>query len=337
MRDPGLVAVDLVDVALAHRAGLQRSEIGAGVGLGEHRRRQDFAGRDLRQPLGLLLVGAAAEDQLGCDLRARAERAHADIAARKLLGDDAHRLLAEPHPAERLGDGQAEHAQLGHLRNDLERDVAVGAVPAMRVVDDLAVGKLAHHVADRFQRILETADPDRRGVAVADQFDEPRAVFRRIARGDQRVDLRRHPRGSRGGRESQVGEPHDFVLADRNATLDLGEVFTETDANQQFFGLAKLCRLVRPFGIGGQLPHRLHVGCQPGQAVRRSLFTIEQPWREASVHHHALAHLDGGIGEQRFRGLRRGTRRRHKALGWASSLGGLRHDWGPAVGSKSKP
>ena len=75
----------------------------------------------------------------------------------------------------------------------------------MRVVDDFAVGKLAHLVADRFQRIVETAVADGRGVAVADQFDQPRAVFRRIARGDQRVDLRRHPRGSRGGRETQVG------------------------------------------------------------------------------------------------------------------------------------
>ena len=133
MRDPGLVAVDLVDVAGAHRARLQRGEIGAGVRLGEHRRRQHLAGGDLRQPLALLLFGAAAEDQLGGDLRAGAERADADIAARQLLGDHAHRFLAEPHAAELLGDGEAEHAELRHLRDDLERDVAVGAVPALRV------------------------------------------------------------------------------------------------------------------------------------------------------------------------------------------------------------
>ena len=50
MGDPGLVAVDLVDVALAHRARLQRGEIGAGIRFGEHRGRQHFAGGDLRQP-----------------------------------------------------------------------------------------------------------------------------------------------------------------------------------------------------------------------------------------------------------------------------------------------
>ena len=57
-----------------------------------------------------LRLGAADEDQLGGDLRAGAERADADIAARQLLRDDAHRDLAEPHAAVRLGDGQAEHA-----------------------------------------------------------------------------------------------------------------------------------------------------------------------------------------------------------------------------------
>ncbi len=60
MSDPGLVAVNLVDIALAHRARLQRSEIGTGIGLGEHHGRQHLAGGDLRQPLALLLRGAAA-------------------------------------------------------------------------------------------------------------------------------------------------------------------------------------------------------------------------------------------------------------------------------------
>ena len=164
MGDPGLVAVDLVDVALAHRAGLQRSEIGAGIGLGEHRRRQQLAGSDLRQPFLLLLGGAAAEDQFGGDLRAGAERADPDIAARELLGDHAHGFLAQPHAAEFFRNGQPEHAELRHVADDLHRDIAVGAVPALRVADDLAVGELAHLLADRFQRLVETADADGRVV-----------------------------------------------------------------------------------------------------------------------------------------------------------------------------
>ena len=55
----------------------------------------DLARGDLGQPVGLLRVGAAEADQLARDLVAGAERAHADIAAAQLLGDDAHRLLGE--------------------------------------------------------------------------------------------------------------------------------------------------------------------------------------------------------------------------------------------------
>ena len=84
MGDPGLVAVDLVDIAFAYRARLQRSEIGTGIRLGEHRRRQDFARRDLRQPFRLLLLGAAAKNEFGRDLRTRAQGADADIAARQV-------------------------------------------------------------------------------------------------------------------------------------------------------------------------------------------------------------------------------------------------------------
>ena len=176
MGDPGLVAVDLVDVALAHRARLQRSQIGAGIRLGEHRRRQHLAGRDLRQPFALLLFGAAAEDKLGGDLGAGAEPADADIAARQLLGDDAHRFLAQPHAAVILGDGEAEHAELGHLRDDIERDVFVAQMPFLRVRHDLAVGEFAHFLADRVERVVEPAGADGR-VAAA------RASIRRAARG----------------------------------------------------------------------------------------------------------------------------------------------------------
>ena len=82
---------------------------------------------DPRQPVRLLLLGAAAEDQFARDLRAGAERADADIAAREFLGDDAHRGLAEAGAAVLLGDGQAEHAERAHLLDDLDRDQLVAA------------------------------------------------------------------------------------------------------------------------------------------------------------------------------------------------------------------
>src|SRR3546814_10357887 len=74
MGDPRLRAVDLPMVAVATSARLERAKVGADVGFGEHCGRQNLTVRDLRQPFGLLRVGAAHRDQLACDLRPRAER-----------------------------------------------------------------------------------------------------------------------------------------------------------------------------------------------------------------------------------------------------------------------
>ena len=161
MGDPGLGAVDDVVVAVAHRAGAQGREVGAGVGLGEDRGRQDLAARDLGQVFLLLRLGAADQDQFGGDLRAGAERADADIAARQFLRHDAHRDLAEPHAAVILGDGEAEHAHRAQTRDHLERDVGVGAVPVLGMRDDLGVGEAAHLAADRLERLVETGVADR--------------------------------------------------------------------------------------------------------------------------------------------------------------------------------
>ena len=148
VRDPGLVAIDLVNVTLAHSASLNRGQIRTGVGLGEYRRRQHLTGCDLGQPFLLLFASAAAEDQFGGDLRARAKRPDADIAARELFRNHAHGFLAEPHAAELFRNGQSEHAELRHLPDHFHRDVAIGPVPVLRAADHLAVGKLAHLVAD---------------------------------------------------------------------------------------------------------------------------------------------------------------------------------------------
>ena len=193
VRDPGLVAVHPIDVAEPLGARLEVGEVRSGIGLGEHRGRQHLAGRDLGQPGALLLLGAAAEDQFGRDLGARAERAHSDIAARELLGDDAHRFLAEPHAAEFFRDGQPEHAELGHVRDDVERDVGVAEMPIVGMRHHLALGELAHLLADRIERIVEPAIADRHAVMAAHQLDEPRAARRIVAGLDQPLDPRRHP------------------------------------------------------------------------------------------------------------------------------------------------
>ena len=92
------------------------------------------------------------------------------------------------------GNGQPEHAELGHVRHDLERDVAVGQVPFVRMRRDLAVGEFAHLVADRLERLVEPAVADGRAVLLAHQRDEPRAVLRGVAGRDQLLDRGRHAR-----------------------------------------------------------------------------------------------------------------------------------------------
>src|SRR5690606_18052852 len=79
--DPGLVAGYAVDIAIANRTGTEAAEVGAGVRLGEDRRREHFARGDLRQPLLLLRVGAAKTDQLGSDLGPGPQRADPDVGA----------------------------------------------------------------------------------------------------------------------------------------------------------------------------------------------------------------------------------------------------------------
>ena len=222
MRDPGLVAVNFIDIALAHRARLQRSEIGAGIGLGEHRGRQYFTRRQLRQPFRFLLGGAAAENEFGGDFRARAERADADIAARQFLGDHAHRLLAETHAAEIFRNGQAEDAEIGHLRDDFHRNVAVGAVPALRVADHFIVGEAAHFLADRFERLIQAAGADRGAVTGAHQGHQPRPPLGGVSSEDQAFDRRGDPRAHLRLAQAKVARPHQFALAHRNAADDLG-------------------------------------------------------------------------------------------------------------------
>ena len=60
MGDPGLGTVNPPPfIRDKPGAGLERAEIGSGIGFGKHRRRQDFSARDLWKPLRLLFPGAA--------------------------------------------------------------------------------------------------------------------------------------------------------------------------------------------------------------------------------------------------------------------------------------
>ena len=53
------------------------------------------------------------------------------------------------------------------------------------------------------------------------------------------LDLRRDARSDRRGGQAEIGRAHDLALADRDAALDLREIFAEADADDQLFDLAE--------------------------------------------------------------------------------------------------
>jgi hypothetical protein len=234
-----LLAGDHPVVAVLLGAGLQRAEVGAGVGLGEHGGRQDLGAGDLRQPFVFLRLRAAAQDQLRGDLGAGAERADADIAARQLLGDDAHRRLAHAEAAILLGDGQAEHAELGHLRDQLGGNQLVLQVPLMGVGNDFLVGEAAELVADHVEFFVEPAFAEGRGALRGDhQLDKAAALGVARAR-DQRVDRFRLQR------DAEIAEPGHLVLAHRQAALELRQILGEADGEDQALHFAEPLRIVQ--------------------------------------------------------------------------------------------
>ena len=190
MRDPGLVAGDFVDVAVALGARAQRAEIGAGVRFGEYRCRQFLAAGDQRQPVLALVLRAAAQDQFGRDFRSRAERTDADIAAAQFLGHDAHRGLRKSRAAEFFRNGQPENAQRTHLGNHIERDEFVFQMPLMGVGRDLVLREAEELLANHAPSCRRGRDR-RMHIApgcCADDIGDAGADFARVPRCDQFAD-----------------------------------------------------------------------------------------------------------------------------------------------------
>ena len=146
---PHLLAVDLPGavVRLARR-GLDRLHVGAELGLGHAEGGAQLAGGHPRQVLLALLLGAELHEQVGADEVRVDDARDRDPAARELLDDHRVGRQVEPHPAVLLGDRHPEQAELAHLLDDRLGEL-VGAVVVRGVGEDLLVGELAHHLADR--------------------------------------------------------------------------------------------------------------------------------------------------------------------------------------------
>ncbi len=300
MRDPGLLPGDPIDVAVADGAGRERCKVGAGVGLGEHGRGQDLARSDSRQPFLLLRVGAAVQDQLLGDLGARAERADADITARELLGDHAHRLLAEAEPAIFLRQREREHAKLAHLGNQRQRHIVVLQVPVLRVRNDLGFGEAAHLVADGLERLVEPGIAVGGGaLAVLDQRDDAGARLGRCRR-NQGADGRREERRLVAVVDAELVQPRGLALAHGHAARELGEIFGSADLREQALHLAEPALAIEARRIVGKLVQRFDIGGEPGEAVGRMLLALERLGIDLAVRDDLRGDaLDGAIAQRR--------------------------------------
>ncbi len=307
--DPCLVPGDRPALARPHRPRAQRTEVGAGVRLGEDGGREDLAGGDTGQPSFLLRLGAAAEDQLGRDLGAGAEAADADIAAAELLGDDAHRQLGQAVAAMRLGDGQAEYAELGHLGDHLHRDQLVVQVPAVRVRLHALHRKAAELLADHLHLVARAgrADGDGAGIALH-QLGEAGPRGLRVALLRQPHDRVVHEGALRVLRQAQVLRAQHLPLAHRQAAVELPEVLAECDLQDQRLGLAERALRLQALGPGLHPAQRLGIGRDPGKPVGRGLPARQQ----ARGRHAILAH---GAPDRLGRGPLEGCQRRQRGAG----------------------
>ncbi len=133
---------------VAHGLGARGPGVRPGTGLGQAEAGQGAAGDEVGQPALLLRVGAVAEDRVDAQADARRE-GDADrlVDPAELLDrdDEAHEVGVRP--AVLLRRGEAEEAEVAHLRHELGGEVRV-AVPLLDVRGDLALGEVADDHAE---------------------------------------------------------------------------------------------------------------------------------------------------------------------------------------------
>ena len=263
MGDPRFVACHLPVVANFDRPRAERPEIRPGIWFGKHRRRQNLGAGQLWQPLRLLRIRAAAQNQLGRDFRPCRQRPHPNIATRQFFRHYHHRRFGHAKPAEFLRYGQPEYAHFGQRLNYLHRDQFVAHMPAMRVRRHLLIGKAAELIADHFQFIVKARGPKRStSVVVLHAGDQGHA-----RKG--RVPFSHQPRRRSAGRarNPDIAKPGHFALTHRNAAVNLCQIFAKPDLQDQCFHCAKLAVALQSLAPRLQLPQAFGVGCKPRQRM----------------------------------------------------------------------
>ncbi len=215
------------------------------------------------------------QDQLARDLGAGAERADADVAARKLFRHDAHGELAETEPAVLLRQRQAEHAELGDLLDDLERNVGVLQVPLVGMRHDFGFREAAHLFVDRRHRFVEAGIAERRrALLVLDELGELGLHAFRAAGGNH-IGHSIFVLADFSTRHAERLGADDFELAHRNAARDLRAVLAEGREQDELFRLTEVAFLLEANGPQVHLAQRFDGGREPGEAVRRVLRFVD--------------------------------------------------------------
>ena len=222
----------------------------------------------------LLRLGAVLADQLAGDLRAGAERAGADPAARQFFRDQAHRQLPQTQPAIALVDADPEHAQLRHLVDQLDRDQRIGEMPALRMRGDPSGGEGAELAADHVERLVVEAFV---GYAPLGKVVRQR---RTVLHGAALVEKAPN-RGVRGKDARRIGGAEfggadKFALAHRQRAGELVAIFAEADRQRQLLNLAEAARGLDPRRPVGNRLQRGDCSADPGETMDAALLALDQ-------------------------------------------------------------
>ena len=146
-------------------------------------------------------------------------------------------------------------------------------------IDEAA--ELATHFFHRL--VAETERAEVAGVeTIGDQFGDAEPRGGCVGR-DQLADRGRVQRRRIG---AEVGRPHDLDLADGDAALQLSEIFAERHLKDELFQFATGVRL----GPASHLADRRDIGRDPGEAMGRELFALQQLGIDLALGRDQLAH-----------------------------------------------
>ena len=162
-------------------------------------------------------------------------------------------------------------------------------MPVMGEGRDFFIGKAAELAAHEVQGLVQP------GIAVearAIRLDHPRQGNPRLSRGCfcEQPGCGVSQRINRVLRHAHIRGPQDFALAHGQAAGQFGHIFADGESGQRLFHRRRRALALHAGQIVRKLGQRLHIGCRPGQAVRRDLLALKQSCIHLAAGGHAGRH-----------------------------------------------